>query len=171
MTSIIRHLRDGRTVLIRSMEPRDIQLVDEMHDRLSPISLYYRYLTASKPSLTWLRSLLKAPNSMGITLVAEFPPHKGQIVGVACYVRQPEDPTIAEPGLLVEDRFQGVGLGRLLLHCLLEAAADEELTEFKIYVHPENSRMLILLDQCGFPAKRRYWDCLYEICMPLGATS
>ncbi len=40
----------GISVVFRLMRPEDVRLVLEMHDRLSPDSLYFRYLRTSQPS-------------------------------------------------------------------------------------------------------------------------
>ena len=55
------------------------------------------------------------------------------------------DPATAEVALVVEDAWQGRGLGPLLLEALLDAAAARGHERFCAYVLAENRRMLVLL--------------------------
>jgi GNAT superfamily N-acetyltransferase len=63
----------------------------------------------------------------------------------------------AEMALLVEDAYQQVGLGRLLLNRLVAEAADRGLRALDGHVLYDNQPMLQLLRSSGAPIKVR-WD-------------
>ena len=69
----------------------------------------------------------------------------GEVVGVARYDRAPEDPSTAEVAVLVEDAWQGAGVGRQLLAGLRDLAARRGVRTFTATVQPDNQPVLGLL--------------------------
>jgi GNAT superfamily N-acetyltransferase len=69
----------------------------------------------------------------------------GEVVGVARYDRPPDDPSTAEIALLVEDAWQGAGVGRQLLAGLHDLAARRGVRTFTATVQPDNQPVLGLL--------------------------
>src|SRR3954470_5763189 len=67
------------------------------------------------------------------------------IVGIARYDRSPEDPSLADVAVLVEDAWQGVGLGRQLLAELTDLAARRGVRTLTATVQPDNGPVLGLL--------------------------
>src|SRR5438105_8872631 len=61
----------------------------------------------------------------------------------------------AEMGLAVADSFQGRGLGLLLFAQLADAAAGAGIEVFEAVVRADNTRMLELLRESGFPLRVR----------------
>jgi GNAT superfamily N-acetyltransferase len=99
------------SVLIRGAMPRDLAAVAEMHGRCSPRSLLNRYRRGGRrPAVAALENQLRDP----LSLVAAT--YAGTIVATA--VASPDalhGRDAAEVGLLVEDAWQGWGLGRELM--------------------------------------------------------
>jgi RimJ/RimL family protein N-acetyltransferase len=155
-------LADGRTVTIRPMTAGDLPSLAAMHDRLSKQSLYDRYFTAQKPSLAALREQLQPAWERGAALAAALDAAPRDIIGAAYYVITPGDRSVAEPAFLVEDRFQGQGLGYALFDGLLQDARAQALQGFQLYVLPHNQRMLHLLCRQPFPLERHYRDGMLE---------
>ena len=69
----------------------------------------------------------------------------GEVVGVARYDRSPADPDSAEIAILVEDAWQGMGLGRQLLLELTELAARRGVRRLTATVQPDNDRVIGLI--------------------------
>ena len=59
----------------------------------------------------------------------------------------------AEYAALVENRWQGIGLGRALTDRLVEAARDRGIWRLHALVMPGNERMLRLLRGLGLPTR------------------
>ena len=69
----------------------------------------------------------------------------GEVVGVARYDRSPADPSTAEFAVLVEDAWQGAGLGRQLLSELIRLARSRGVTTLTATVQPDNDRIQRLI--------------------------
>jgi GNAT superfamily N-acetyltransferase len=156
-------LKDGQSVKIRPMQLDDLLAIDAMHDRLSKQSLYYRYFVARKPPLDALREQMQLSQSRGAFLVATLDSAPNEIIGMAYYLFTPNDVCMAEPAFLVEDRFQGLGLGGALFKYLIREALSQALHGFQLFIRFENRRMFRLLNQVTFNSERHYSDGVYEV--------
>jgi len=156
-------LKDGQSVTIRPMQLDDVPALDAMHDRLSKQSLYYRYFVARKPPLDALREQMQLSEYKGAALVATLDSAPNEIIGIAHYLLTPNNDCVAEPALLVEDRFQGLGLGGALFKYLIQEALSQALHGFLLFILFENRRMFQLLKQVTFNSERHYSGGVYEV--------
>lgn len=154
---------DGQRATIRPMTLEDITAIDAMHDRLSKQSLYYRYFVMYKPSLAALREQIQLSQSRGAALVASLISSHPEIIGMAYYLRPQNDSGVGEVAILVEDRFQGHGLGRALFDHLVWEAQSQDLHSLQFFILPENRRMLSILHQDKFSTERHYRDGVIEV--------
>src|SRR2546422_1731565 len=83
------------------------------------------------------------------------------LVGVARY--EPMEAGLAEVAFVVEDRWQGKGLGTLLIAELFRAAADNGITRFRAYVLADNRRMLELFARHADVLERRVEQGVVEL--------
>jgi RimJ/RimL family protein N-acetyltransferase len=141
--------RDGRTIVIRPLEPGDKPLLVEGLKRMSEESRYRRFL-APKPSFTAaeLAYLTEVDHHDHEALIA-IEPESGDPVGVARYVRDPVQQHVAEAALAVVDEWQHRGVGTALLRHLIARARQEDVRRFRASVLSDNQPMLRLLDQPG----------------------
>ncbi len=135
----------GRSVLFRPARPGDVPGLLAMHARLSAQSLYFRYLGPYQPTARDLERLCRLSEPEGGMFVAETSGAAAEIVGYACYVRDRDRPELAEPALLVEDRYQRRGLGRALLDRISRQARQAGITRFVALVDHANAAMLGLI--------------------------
>jgi GNAT superfamily N-acetyltransferase len=87
-------------------------------------------------------------------LVALDPEDPNEIIAVVRYARKPGDER-AEYAALVEDRWQGHGVGASLTHRLLDAARGNGVRSFYALVKGENKRMLNVLRHLDLPERER----------------
>jgi RimJ/RimL family protein N-acetyltransferase len=139
--------RDGRTIAIRPLEPGDKPLLVEGLRRMSEESRYRRFL-APKPSFTSaeLAYLTEIDHRDHEALIA-IDPERGDPVGVARYVRDSQQPQVAEAALAVVDEWQHRGVGTALLRHLIARARQEDVRRFRASVLADNQAMFRLLDQ------------------------
>ena len=133
-------------IIIRAGRPEDEALIWEMHQRLSDDSLYKRYHSPRVPNKEEIARICEIKPENGRLLVAAIPGRRDQIVGMAYYVLSGET---AEAALLVEDSFQGQGIGKQLFKMLTRQAVAQGIRFFDAYVLPSNRTMLHLLYQMG----------------------
>ncbi len=88
-------------------------------------------------------------------LVALAPENPDEIVGVVRYAREAGTDG-AEYAALIEDRFQGRGLGIGLTRSLIEAARENGIGHLYAMVMRENVGMLSLLRSLDLP-ERKHW--------------
>lgn len=156
-------LPDGTSVTVRSVREDDAGLIMEMHNRLSVESLYYRYLGANKPTIEHFQHLCSSNRKVGKAIVATIDNPHEKVIALAYYCIDPDDPSKAEPAVLVEDSFQRCGLGKRIVISLYQMAVQEGLTSFDIFIHPENYRVLQMIKSSGLQFECKYKDGMKEI--------
>ena len=141
-------LQDGRTALLRRASKKDLPLFVEFLRRLSPTSLRLRFFSPISPEKAAELLLSAKPEEEKVTLVVLLgePP---RIVATGEYVRVKGEDT-AEVAFLVDDAFQGKGLGTLLLERLALIAAKRGVRRFQAFVLAENKQMLSVFMESGF---------------------
>ncbi|MEZ0071196.1 N-acetyltransferase family protein [Planotetraspora sp. GP83] len=137
-------LADGTEVLIRPLTTLYREALRDLHERCSPETRRFRYFT-SMPTLPPRVFDRLCDRSRGHSIVAG---HDGQVVAVASLMFTP-DPGIAEIAFLVEDRWQGRGLGSAMAGMLLREARDLGFAEVRATLLFDNVRMRRLLTSLG----------------------
>jgi GNAT superfamily N-acetyltransferase len=144
-------LRDGTRILVRPILPEDKQRLREGFDRLSARSRYRRFLTSlehlSDQQIRSLTEIDYADHMAWVAVDLSRPARPG--VGVARYVRLPEEPTVAEAAVTVLDEYQGMGMGTILLGMLARSARAHGIRSFRGYVAAENAPMMEILHGLG----------------------
>lgn len=163
MSEIKYILPTTEVVIIRPMKLNDVPLICAMHDRLSKESIYSRYFSVNKPSMTSLVEQAHLSSRRGASYVALLQNQPYEIIGVAYYICSSDDPGVAEPALLIEDRFQGNGLGWAMMERLISDAREQAICIFQSYVLMTNQRILRILEKSSLPLGRYYRDGLLEI--------
>ena len=151
-------LRDGTAVAVRLIRPDDAPRLKALYSRLSPESIFFRFLELRKrlsDAEVWY--LANVDYRARIALVATCKqPGEEEITAVARYALIPTaEPGLAEVSIVVEDRYQGRGLGTLLLKRLVVYGRSHGVRTFLAVVHPENARMLRLIRHSGLPTESK----------------
>ena len=138
--------RDGSDLRIRPIRPDDEPRLVDLYGRLSEHTAYQRFFTLMRrlpPS--WFHFFANVDYRNRLALVAERDTAAGpELVGVGRYEPTEEEGT-AEVALVVQDGWQGRGLGSLLMEDVLSAAQARGIRRFRAYVLADNERMLRLL--------------------------
>ena len=91
------------------------------------------------------------------------------VVGVAYYVRETQEPEpTAELGILVEDQFQGKGIGRSLWQQMQQDALTNAIHRLRVLFHPNNQRLVRLVRGGGFAYQAKRDGELSEYLIALG---
>jgi len=142
-------LRDGSTVLIRQVRRTDAPLLADGFARLSARSRQLRFLGPKKMlSAAELRYLTDVDHH-DHEAIGALSPAEGRGVGVARYIRDPDDPGAAEIAVTIADDWQGRGLGTELLVRLSDRARQAGIGRFTATVSADNVAMTRLLWKMG----------------------
>jgi len=139
-------LKNGETLRIRPIRPDDEPRLVELYSRLSRHTAYQRFFTVMRRlPPDWLHYFANVDYRRRLALVAERETVAGvELVGVGRYEPSDEEAT-GEVAFVLEDGYQGQGLGVVLLDAIVRAGTERGLTRFRAYVLAENHRMLRLL--------------------------
>ena len=137
-------------VRIRPIVPADESALRALFDRLSPETVrqrFFRYWRRLPDD--WFHHFANVDYVGRLALVAEVDRPEGpRVVGVARY-EPGEQEGRAEVAVVVEDAWQGRGIGRRLLTELLAEAQARGIRRFHADVLADNQRMLALIRQVG----------------------
>jgi RimJ/RimL family protein N-acetyltransferase len=144
-------LTDGAEVVLRAATAADAPLVAALHARCSPHTRAMRSLS-TRPVLTAavLQQLIGADGS---TSVLAMTTDGGAAVGLANLVGTGSG--TAEVALLVEDLWQGRGVGTALARNLVELARIDQLTEFTAVSQAGNGALTRVLRRAGLRPRGR----------------
>ena len=161
-------LRDGVCVEVREIRAEDAAALRRLVGRSSERSIGLRFFGPMKElSEEKARRFAEVDGRDRFALVALDPEDEGEIVAVVRYEREGGTDG-AEYAVLVEDRFQGRGLGIGLTRCLIEAARERGIRRLHALVLRENGRMLRLLRSLELPERRRWENGLEHVEIDLG---
>jgi RimJ/RimL family protein N-acetyltransferase len=152
-------LPEGVRVRIRPIRPEDADRLVAFYEGLSRHTAYQRFFTVMKRlPPDWARMLATVDYRRRLALVAEDGSETApRLIGVARYEPTERADTV-EVAFVVQDGWQGRGLGTALLHELLEAAGARGIRRFVAYVLADNRRMLDLV--CRFTdVQERTLEC------------
>ena len=145
---------EGRTVTVRPIRDDDVDRLRRLFFRLSPRTVYLRFFQPVKePSDKMLHHLAEVDHADRQAIVAE---HDGEIVAVVRYDRA-AGTSAAEVAIVVEDAWQGHGLGKRLLRRLAADALEHGVVELTATVLGENHRALGLAHRVA-PGTHRELD-------------
>lgn len=165
-------LRDGLPVHLRAIRPDDKRALHDEFQRLSDESVFFRFL-GPKADLNErdLRYLTEVDFRTHVALVAAVEGEAGEerLVGVGRYVVTTTDPAPrAELAFAVEEDYQGVGVGTLLMRHLARIAKAQGVAAFEALVHPSNAGMRSVFAQSGFPLREHAEGGLIAVTLNLG---
>jgi RimJ/RimL family protein N-acetyltransferase len=156
----------GEPITIREIRADDHERLRDHHERLSPESRYRRFL-AAKPRLSAAdaRYLVEVDGCDHFALVATVPDGGAErIVAVARYIRLPENREVAELAIVVNDDFQGQGMGADLIRRLADAAVQRGVRRFRATMLSDNLAIHRLLEGLADgPVERRRLGGLSEM--------
>ena len=161
-------LRDGDVIHFRPIRPEDAPMEAAFIGRVGPQSMYQRFFQAKRElSPEELRYFTTVDYDDRMALVAL---DGDRMVAVGRYdVTQDEaggGSRTAEVAFLVEDAYQGRGIGSLLLQHLTVYARLMEVTEFEAFVLADNFGMMRLFRSSGYHVDRSLDEDVFRIEFP-----
>jgi acyl-CoA synthetase (NDP forming)/GNAT superfamily N-acetyltransferase len=165
--SVYALLTDGTTIEIRPARPDDFDAVREMHEKLSPDSLYLRFFSMSPSACEQeARRLCRAPAPDHAALLVLL---DGELIGCGSYECDDPPSGSAEVAFTVADDMHNRGVGMLLMEHLISLARGRGLLAFTAETLSENALMLRVFADAGLQAHRALADGVYDLTFPLSS--
>ncbi|MCW3842195.1 GNAT family N-acetyltransferase, partial [Micromonospora yasonensis] len=161
-------LSDGTTVQLRQIRPDDAAAIVAMHSRFSERTRYLRYFSPY-PRIPD-RDLQRFVNVDHRDREAFVVLAGDRIVAVGRYERLGPASPEAEVAFVVEDAYQGRGIGSVLLEHLADAGRRASIAHFVAEVLPANGAMLRVFSDFGYVVARQYADGVVHLSFPIAPT-
>jgi len=162
-------LKDGEVIHMRPIRPDDVELEREFFSRVGRESVYFRFFRVKRElSPQELIHFTNVDYDERMALVAI---HDGDMVAVGRYDVFPEKTTaegkVAEVAFLVEDAFQGRGIGTQLLQHLTVYARSRNVVKFEAFVLRDNRAMMRMFRDSGYTLTRELDEGVYGVEFPI----
>jgi acetyltransferase len=156
-------LLDGTLVTVRPIRPDDAPRLQALFNRLSQDSIFLRFLQHRK-ELPYEQAVRLASVDYETQMALVATRAGEEIIAVARYaVTNPDQPDRAEAAIVVEDQYQGRGLGMVLLKWLLVYAQTHDVWVFQAIVAPNNIQILRFIERSGLPSEKKLDQGAWEI--------
>ncbi|MFI9642279.1 GNAT family N-acetyltransferase [Micromonospora sp. NPDC051925] len=161
-------LSDGSTVSLRPIRPQDAPEIVSMHGRFSERTRYLRYFSPYPriPERDLHRFVHVDHRDREAFVVLAG----ARIVAVGRYERLGPAAPEAEVAFVVEDAYQGRGIGSVLLEHLADAARRAGIGHFVAEVLPTNGVMLRVFSDFGYQVRRQFADGVVHLTFPIAPT-
>ncbi len=164
--------KDGQPIVIRPIRPEDEPLMVKFHETLSDRTVYMRYLNPllleKRIAHERLTRVCFNDYDREMALVAECEACDGgpEIMGVARLSKVHGRPE-GVFSMLINDQYQGHGIGTELLRRLLQIARDEKLERVIARMTSDNFAMQMMCKQLGFKLYHAEHGSLIEAAIEL----
>lgn len=146
ITPIPVELRDGSVYYLRPVLPGDSERTTNGPVEFSSDTLYRRFQTPRVPTKSLMTYLFEVDYVHHFVWVMTEGA-EGPVIADARFVREEDDPAVAEVAFIVGDDYQGRGIGTFLMGALVVTANYVGVERFTARVLSENHPMRAILDR------------------------
>jgi len=141
-------LNDGTELMLRPVLPGDSERSTHPSVEFSSETLYRRFMSNREPSAALMNYLFQVDYVEHFVWVL-VDGSDGPVVADVRFVRDANDPSVAEIAFIVADEYQGRGIGSVLMDALTIAAHVGGVRRFTARLLSDNTRMRAILDRYG----------------------
>ena len=159
--------KDHVEVLFRAIRPSDEEAMRRLFYRFSDEAIFYRYFSPIKVMPhTKMQRYVNADCNIATSIVGVLESSgQEQIIAEARFVKLDDRP-YAEVAFLVEEKYQGFGIGSYLFKLLVRLGKEKGLRGFTADVLPSNQSMIKVFEKGGHSVHSKLKDGLYHITIP-----
>jgi acetyl coenzyme A synthetase (ADP forming)-like protein len=164
-------LKDGSTLHLRPIQRDDEERLLAFFYRMSPHTIYLRFhhVLTNLPKEE-ARRFCTVDYDNTFALVATLGEEaEEKIIAVGRYARLPKVDA-AELALVVEDAYQGRGIGTLLLEQVATIAREKGIRRFEAEVLVENEEIMKVLKDSGFRVAKEVDSGVYRVVLDIAPT-
>ena len=152
-------LLDGSNVSLRRARSEDRVAIEDFLNALSEETLSYRFLESVCERRVLLKQLLPASNNYVLVAMLD-----NKIVGHTAYYESRRES--AEIGIMILDAYQRKGLGTIMLERIAHAANANGISVFETIISRDNTKMIRMVEDMGFPTSTKLEADLIRIRFP-----
>jgi acetyl coenzyme A synthetase (ADP forming)-like protein len=164
-------LRDGSVVLLRLAERADHGMLARFFHGLSLESLRRRFFGLAEPTDKVLDSFCISSNPAESATLLALREIEGELRPIAVGSYFKTGASTAEVAFAVDDRFQGKGLGTVLLERLANLAVANGFLRFEAMTMSDNAAMLDVFHESGFEIHSKADHGCVNVQLSLDSTS
>jgi acetyl coenzyme A synthetase (ADP forming)-like protein len=163
-------LKDGSRILLRPIKGDDVERWLEFISRLSHRTKYLRFHSVPNLGSEEAIRFCSVDYNNAFAFVAEVLRDQHQeIIAIGRYSRLPTRSS-AEVAFVIEDAYQGKGIGTKLMEWLANVARDNGITTFEAYVLTGNREMMTVFKNYGFHITSELEEGVYRVAFPIART-
>lgn len=157
-------LKDGSRVFLRPVMERDSPLLIELFKKMSPKSVWLRFLRhLDSLSEEMVCRFTHVNYSSQFALVAVVNEDgKDSIIAVGRYADEPEEEG-TELAVAVRDDWHHLGLGKALLRNVVDIAREHGISRFVGMIDPHNTIIRLILLQLGYGVNYSFKDGFFQV--------
>ena len=147
-------LKDGSVIFLRPIKPSDGPLILDLFHKLSPETIYFRFLTRLdrlQPEL--LKHILEIDYETHFTLVAISEEAETESIIGSCRYITTQKMDHAELTVVLRDDWQRRGLGKIMATRVVTVARLKGISGIEISFDYRNEGMKRLFASLGYPVK------------------
>ncbi len=165
-------LLNGSQAVIRLITAADKERLLAFFNRLSPETRYLRFhYTKCELSENELECFCDVDYNNTLAIVAKVLREQFKdIIAIGRYYRLPNKHS-AEVAFVIEDGYQGRGIGTRLVEWLANIARDNGITTFEADVLAENEEMMAVFRDYGFHIMSELEAGVYHVTFPIALPS
>lgn len=163
-------LKDGSRMRLRPIKGDDVERWLTFVSRLSDRTKYLRFHYVPRLGREDAIRYCNVDYRDAFAFVAEvLRQRREEIIAIGRYYRLPNK-TTAEVAFVIEDPYQGKGIGTKLMEWLTNVARDNGITTFEASVLAENEEMMTVFRDYGFHIISHLEEGEYQVSFPIART-
>jgi acetyl coenzyme A synthetase (ADP forming)-like protein len=163
-------LKDGSRMLLRPIKETDVDLWMVFVSKLSTRTKYLRFHSLPRLTVEDALRFCTVDYANAFAIVAEVvKDQRRSIVAIGRYYRLPKKHS-AEVAFVIEDSYQGKGIGTKLMEGLVHMARENDITMFEADVLAENREMMNVLKNYGFHVTTELEQGVYHVTFSIAKT-
>jgi RimJ/RimL family protein N-acetyltransferase len=135
--------------------------------RFSEETVYYRYFSPiTRMPHPKIQEYVNADCNKAVSIVGLVgEPGRGRIIAEARFVKLDDRP-YADVAFVVDEKYQGAGIGTYLFKMLIRLAKERGLHGFTADVLPSNRAMVKIFEKGGIQITSKLLNGIYQLTMP-----
>ncbi len=149
---------------VRVIKPTDEQMIRDLFYNLSEEAVYFRYFSPRRamPHANLVQYVNLSEDDGLCIVVTNGPRENRRIAGEARYMLD-ADKEFGEVAFMVDEEFQGQGIGSFLLDYLIEIAKERGLKGFSADVLVSNQPMLKMFNRVPYVVQKSVSEGVYSV--------